>query len=121
MDVPPIPLDILGAVPYGTDDGMEKVRQATAALERAFAHAGALYDRGDHGQAAEAFMNAARAARTHDLLAPHRTACYRNAAKAWARAGAIEEKRPLLDQAAREDPLCADEIHAILEILLGSR
>jgi hypothetical protein len=118
MDIGPIPLDLLGGVPSATDVDMTAVDEAAESLERAFTGAAAAYERREYPAAADAFMNAARAARGFDALAGQRSTCYRNAAKAWSMAGALAANRPLLDAAAVEDPRSADEIRAILAILL---
>ena len=117
MDRPQLPLDILHAVGMSSDDDSGELLQALEALERAFERAAALYDARDYSAAADAFLVAARSARGHDNLAANRASCYRNAAKAWSMAKLLEENRPLLDEAAREDPLCTDAIRHILEIL----
>ena len=117
MDTPRLALDLLPPVELGSNDDWLAVKPAADELERAFEHAGALYEARDYAAAAGEFMTAARAARAHDLLAPARASCYRNAAKAWEMAGVLREKRPLLEEVAREDPLCAGEIGHILELL----
>ncbi|MCU1350761.1 MAG: hypothetical protein JWO56_3791 [Acidobacteria bacterium] len=117
MDVPPLPLDILGAVVWGTNDDIAAVRQAEDELARGYDRGQVLYEAGSYRAAAATFMDVARAARPHDLLTANRGACYRNAAKAWSMAGLLREKRPLLDEAALEDPPAAADIRSILELL----
>ena len=119
MKIPPPPLDLLAPVPESIDT--EQAQEAFANLEPAYARATALYERRQYAAAAETFLAAARAARgtpessTWKELATNRASCYRNAARAWFMAGLFEEKRPLLEEAAREDPLCAAAIREILD------
>jgi tetratricopeptide (TPR) repeat protein len=121
MNVPPLPLDLFAPVPENLET--EAAQEAFANLEPAYARAASLYESRDYTAAAETFMAAARAARgtpestTWKQMATNRASCYRNAARAWYMAGQFEEKRPLLEQAAREDPLCAADIREILDIL----
>jgi len=121
MNVPPLILDLLVPVPESIET--EHAQQALANLEPAYAEAVRLYDAREYAAAAEAFMAAARAARgvpgstTWTAMATNRGSCYRNAAKAWSMAGLFAEKRPLLEEAAREDTPCAEDIRTILEIL----
>lgn len=121
MNVPPLTLDLLAPVPESIDT--EAAQEAFANLEPAYARATELYELREYAAAAEAFMAAARPARgtpgssTWKRMATNRASCYRNAARAWYMAGLFAENRPLLEQAVREDPLCAAEIREVLEIL----
>ena len=117
MDVSPLFLDLLEEIPRNADAPSPSVRQAATELARTFEQARRLYEGRDYRDAADVFMAAARAARGHDALAANRASCYRNATKAWYMAAVLHEKRPLLDEAAREDPLCGAEIRRMLEIL----
>lgn len=123
MNVPPLILDLLVPVPETLET--DQARQALVTLEPAYAHAVRLYDSRDYAAAAEAFLAAARAARggpgtiTREVMAGNRGVCYRNAARAWFMAGVLDEKRALLEEAAREDPLCATDIQEMIEILRG--
>ena len=117
MNVPPLILDVLEGIPGSTDDGARPMQQAAAELEHSFERARRQYDLGEYRAAADTFLETARAARGHDALAPNRASCYRNAARAWYMAGVLPEKRTLLEEEAREDPLCATDIKEVLASL----
>lgn len=113
------PLDVIADIPVDPDDTARALRLASRELTSAFELATRLYETGRYAWAGDAFMNAALAAGPFEELAANRVSCYRNAARAWTMAEMLAAKRPLLEQAAREDPLCATGIRDILDILTG--
>ena len=117
MSDPPLLLDVIVGIPEDPHENARALMHASRELSSAFASATRLYESGRHAWAGDAFMSAARAARGFDELAENRSSCYRNAARAWVMAGSFGEKRALLEEAAREDPLCAADIRDILDIL----
>lgn len=121
-----MPLDVLGAIPVGTDRESDEASAALARLRASFEQASQDYEGGHYQAAAERFLSAARDARgepnsyTRSVLAENRSAAYRNAARAWSMAGALDKGRPQLEREAAADPACKKEITRILD-LLGPR
>lgn len=117
MHDPPLLLDVIVRIPENPDQGARALMDASRELSSAFARATRLYETGRYAWAGDAFLSAALAARGFDDLAANRASSYRNAARAWTMAGTFAEKRPLLEQSAQDDPLCATDIREILEVL----
>ncbi len=123
MNLAPMPLDVLGGIPVGTDRESSDAADALARLRVSFEQASRDYEAGNYGAAAERFLAAARDAMgdagsyTRSALAESRSSCYRNAARAWSMAGVLGKQRIRLEQAGVEDPSCQQDIVRILALL----
>ena len=121
----PLQLDVLGGIPGGSDRESREADEKQAALRAAFEEARRAYEGGDYRTAAGRFLAAARQGRgepgsyAERAIAENRASCYRNAARSWYMAGALDEGRALLEQAAHDDPSAKPEVRRILDLLGG--
>ena len=124
MNAPaPLQLDVLAAIPGGSDRQSREADEKQALLRAAFEKARRAYGEGDYRAAAGHFLAAAHqgqgepGSHAERAIAGNRASCYRNAARSWYMAGALEEGRPQLEQAARDDPSAEPEVRRILDLL----